>query len=269
VTLRLVLCLLSLLASAAAAAETPGEQAISLLNAGRRAEALQAFEAIIAAKPADPSAALFYAGRIEIEDGNWQAAKPMLQRLVKLRPGSFPAWELMIQTYQAAGETDNRDHAIESLYDAWRSAPDAQTRSRIAFARDRIAGPKRTVVALEMLQPGGGDIVRFRFQPADYSGAAAHVILLRSDADTNTQWRDTGTITEDKIVYHLDTIEQLPDGKTSQRPYAFYLEPPGYDEVRAKVVQILSGAIQPLSGDADPFWLDGADRQGTPVASPR
>ena len=263
-TLRLVLCLLSLLATAAAVAETPGDQAMALLDAGKRAEALRAFEAVIAAKPADPSAALFYAGRIELEDGHWQAARPMLQQLVKLRPGSFPAWELMIQASPAAGETENRDHAIESLYDAWHSALDAQSRARVAFARDRIAGPKRTLVAIEMLERGGDDSVRFVFRPADYNGPAAHVILLRSDNDTNTQWRDIGTITEDKIVYHLDTIEQLPDGKTSARAYAFYLEPPGYDEVRAKVVQILSGAIQPLSGDPDPFWLGGADRQGTP-----
>ena len=237
---------------------------MDLLNAGNRQEALQAFEAIIAAKPADPSNALFYASRIDIEDGNWQAAKPMLQRLVKLRPGLFPAWELMIQAYQAAGETENRDFAIESLYDAWRGAPDAGTRARVAFTRDRIAGPKRTVIAIETLEPAGEDIVRFVFQPVGYNGSAAHVMLLRADNDTNMRWRDNGTIAEDKNVYHLDTIEQLPDGRTSERAYAFYLEPPEYDEVREKVVQILSGAIQPLNGDADPFWLGGPDAEGAP-----
>ena len=100
--------------------------------------------------------------------------------------------------------------------------------------------------------------MRLLFQPVNSDGPAVHVILLRSDNDTNRQWRDNGTITEDKIVYHLDTIEQLPDGKTSERSYAFYLDVPGYDEIRAKVVQILSGTIQPLNGAADPFWLGGA-----------
>lgn len=125
--LRPILCVLSLLACAAAAAP-PGDRAMALLNAGKRQEALQAFEAIIAAKPADPAKALFFASMIDVEDGNWQAAKPMLERLVKLRPGMFPAWELMIQTYQAAGDTENRDMAIELLFDAWHSALDWRRR---------------------------------------------------------------------------------------------------------------------------------------------
>lgn len=253
-----------LLASAsAAAADTADDRAMALLQDGKRQEALAAFEAIIAARPANPVAALFFAGRIDIEDGNWRAAMPLLQRLVKLRPGSFPAWELMIQTYQAAGETENRDRAIQSLYDAWHSALDPATQMRISFTRDRIAGPNHTVVAVETLEPGGDDIVRFLFQPVDNDGPAAHLILLRSDTTTNARWRENGMVPQDTIVFHLDTIEQLPDGRTSDRSYAFYLTPPGYDDVRAKVVQILSGTIQPLNGDPDPFWLGGV-RPGGP-----
>jgi tetratricopeptide (TPR) repeat protein len=247
---------LSLLACAAAA-DAPGDRAMALLNAGKRQEALRAFEAIIAAKPADPATALFFASMIDVEDGNWQAAKPMLQRLVKLRPGMFPAWELMIQTYQAAGDTENRDMAIESLYDAWHSALDPETQARISFARDRIAGPKHTVIAIETMEPIGDDIVRFVFQPVDNKGEAAHVIVLRADNDTNARWRENGMIPEDKAVFHLDTIEQLPGGRTLDRAYAFYVDPPEYDEIRTKVQQILSGAIRPLSGDPDPFWLGG------------
>jgi tetratricopeptide (TPR) repeat protein len=225
-------------------------QAMSLLQAGKRRDALRAFDAIIAAKPVDPSEALFQAGRIYLEDGNRRAAKPLLQRLVKLRPGSFPSWELMIQAYQAAGDTDDRDAAIQSLYDAWRSTLDPETQSQIAFRRDRIFGPKHTLVALETLDPGG-DIVRFVFQPVDDQH---HLIVVRADNDTNARWRESGLISPSTIVYHLDTVEQLPSGKTSDRSYEFYLEPPGYDLVRAKVLQILSGTIKPTNGEADPFW---------------
>ncbi len=56
------------------------------------------------------------------------------------------------------------------------------------------------------------------------------------------------------VVYHLDTLEQLPDGRSLARPYEFYLELPDYDKVRAKVAAILDGSAQPLSGSADPFW---------------
>jgi hypothetical protein len=56
------------------------------------------------------------------------------------------------------------------------------------------------------------------------------------------------------VVYHLDTVTQLTNGRGAVRPYEFYLEPPDYDRVRAKVAEILAGTAQPLSGDPDPYW---------------
>jgi hypothetical protein len=236
------------------------DQAMALLREGKRLEALHAFDAIIAANPPDPSPALFVASLIDLEDGNWQAAKSYVQQLVKLRPASFQAWEMMIQVDQAAGAVQDRDAAIQSLYASWRSALDPQIRSRIAFARDRIVGPKHTLVAQQTLEPGGDDILRFIFQPQDEEGGTArHLIVVRSDNDTNERWREDGTVPYGTVVYHLDTVEQLADGRRAVRPYEYYLEPPDYDRVRAKVVEILAGTAQPLSGQADPFWA------GTPA----
>jgi tetratricopeptide (TPR) repeat protein len=241
----------------APAAEPTIDQAMTLLEGGKSLEALRAFDAIIAAKPPDPSEALFQAGRIHLDDGNWRAAKPLLQRLVKLRPGSFPAWELMIQAYQAAGDTDSRDTAIQALYDAWHSTLDPETRSQVAFRHDRIIGPTHTLVALETLEPGGDDIVRFLFQPLDDEH---HLIVVRADDETDTRWRENGTVSPATIVYHLDAVEQLASGKTAYRSYEFYLEPPDYDLVRPTVLQILSGTVKPMNGEADPFWTTGTPR---------
>jgi tetratricopeptide (TPR) repeat protein len=262
VTLRLVLPILLMLCGAVMAAEPAVDPASAkaLLNSGNRQKALRAFDAIIAAKPLDPSEALYYSGLINLEDGNWQAAKPTLQRLVRLRPGSFPAWELMIQAYQAAGETENRDSAIEALYDAWHSALDPQTQALATFRRDRIPGPGYTLMALETLDPGGEDMVRFLFAPLGGQGQPRHLILVRTDNETNARWRDNGTVSSRTIVYHLDTVEQLANGKTSDRSYAFYLESPDYDDVRATVLKIMSGATKPLNGDADPYWTAGEGR---------
>jgi tetratricopeptide (TPR) repeat protein len=252
-----LLLLVLLLSSGIALADDPPvtmDQAITLLKTGKRAEALHAFEAIIAARPPDPSQALFVAGSIDMEDGHWQAAKPLLEQLVKLRPAFYPGWELMVQAYQAAGDTEDRDASIESLYTAWRSALDPAIRSRVSFARDRIFGAKHTVLAQETLDPGGDDILRFVFQPADELGQQRHLIVVRSDNDTNERWREDGTVPYGTVVYHLDTVEQLPNGRSMVRPYEYYLEPPSYDRVRAKVVEILAGTTQPLTGSADPFW---------------
>lgn len=252
----LLMPILLLVSGTLLAADPPvtQEQAMALLHDGKRQEALHAFDAIIASKPPDPSQALFFASLIDLEDGNWQAAKPYVRQLVKLRPASFPAWELMIQVDQASGDLEDRGAAIRSLYESWRSALDPQIRSKIAFARDRIVGAKHTLVAQETLDPGGDDIVRFVFQPQDEEGAVRHLIVVRSDNETNERWREDGTVPYGTIVYHLDTVEQLANGRSAVRPYEYYLEPPDYDRVRAKVVAILAGTAQPLSGQADPFW---------------
>lgn len=244
------------LAGVAMAADAPvsQEQAITLLRNGNRAEALRAFDAILAAKPPDPTTALFFFGLISVEDGNWRAAKPRVEQLVKLRPSSFPAWELMIQVDQAEGDTEDRDAAIQSLYTSWRSALDPQIRSKLSFTRDRIFGARHTVIAQETLDPGGENILRFLFRPVENQETARHLIVVRSDNETNERWREDGTVPYGTVVYHLDTVEQLTNGRTAVRPYEYYLEPPPYDRVRAKVVEILAGSTPPLSGKADPYW---------------
>jgi tetratricopeptide (TPR) repeat protein len=253
---RILLPILLLLGAAALAADPPlnQDQALALLRDGKRVDALHAFEAIIAAGPPDPSAALFYAGAIELEDGDWRAATPYVQRLVKLRPASFQAWEMMIQLDQAAGNLEDRDAAIQSLYDAWHSAFDPQTQARVSFVRDRIVGAKHTLIGQQMLETGGDNILRFEFQPAGEPKAARHLIVVRADDATNERWRQDGTVPDGTVVYHLDTVEQLANDQQVVRPYEYYLEPPDYDRVRAKVVAILAGTVQPLAGQADPFW---------------
>jgi tetratricopeptide (TPR) repeat protein len=252
----LIAALLLLPAGIARAADPPVDQnqAMALMRDGKRNEALHAFDAIIAARPADPSRALYAASLIDLEDGDWQAAKPYVEQLVKLHPSSFPAWELMIQVDQAAGDLDDRDAAIQSLHSARDGARDPAVQSRVSFVRDRIAGAKHTLIAQETLDPGGGDILRFLFQPQEEEGKARHLIVVRADDETNERWRENGTVPDGTVVYHLDTIEQLADGQSAVRPYKYYLEAPDYDQVRAKVVEILAGTAQPSTGQADPFW---------------
>jgi tetratricopeptide (TPR) repeat protein len=259
VTARLILSILLLLSAAALAADPPitSGQAMAMLHDGKRDEARRAFEAIIAAGSHDPSDALFTLGNMDLEDGKWQDAEPLVERLMKLRPASYTGWELMIQVDQAAGKFDDRDAAIQSLYTAWKSALDPAIRTRVAFVRDRIFGPRHTLVAQETLEPTGDDILRFVFQPADEPGQEHHLIVVRSDSETNERWRQDGTVSYRTIVYHLDTLDQLPNGQLQARPYQFYLEPPDYNKVRATVAGILDGSIQPLTGSADPFWAGG------------
>ena len=257
-TLRiLVFCFI--LPATVLAAPPSIDQAFDLLHDGQRQEALKAFEAIIASKPIDPSPALFAAALIDLEDGKWIDARPFAKQLVKARPASMQAWEVLIQVDQMANDIPSRNAAIRSLYSAWRSALDPAIQSRVSFVRDRIIGYKHVLLGQETLDPGGDEILRFLFRPLDDGDNPRHLLMVRSDPDTNQRWRDTGTVPYGTVVYHLDSVERLPNGRQVIRPYEFYLQEPDYDRVREKVIAILKGEVQPLSGDADPFWTTGSE----------
>jgi tetratricopeptide (TPR) repeat protein len=234
--------------------------AMALLQAGKRADALEAFERIIAQHPQDPTIPLFEASAIALDLNKWQEAKPYVRRLVKLRPGSMQAWEMLVQVEQAEGDKTGQRDAMDRMYSAWRSALDPVTRQRAVFTRDRIFGPKRTVIVQQTLEPGGDNIVRWFLAPIDQLDHPAHYLIVRSDDETNERWRESGTASYGTVVYHLDAVQILPNGQARSVPYEFYLNEPDYDQVRTKVAAILSGEAKPLSGEADPFWTGEADQ---------
>ena len=229
-------------------------QAMALQKAGKQAEALQAYETIVASHPADPSDALYGAASTALNLNEWQEAKPYARQLVQLRPGNMMAWELMVQVDQAAGASDDQTLAMDSLYSAWRSALDPATQQRLSFTRDRIFGPKRTLVVSQTLEPAGENITLWVFQPTTTAGQPTHYLFVHSDDQTNQQWRDTGTITYSQVVYHLDDVTRHQDGTETFVPYKFFIEKPDYETVRKVVVDILNGQAKPQIGEPDPYW---------------
>jgi tetratricopeptide (TPR) repeat protein len=246
-------------ATAFAADEVPTlDAATSLLNSGHREEALQAFERIAASHPPDPTDALFGASSVALDLDRWREAKPYVRQLVKLRPASMQAWELQVQVDQAGNDKSGLKEAMGRLDSAWRSALDPAIRSRVSFVRDRIFGPKLTLLASQTLDPGGDEIIRWVFQPAATGARPSHYLILHSDGETNERWRDSGAVQFGTNVFHLDAVSQLRNGRAAVVPYKFYVEEPDYDEVRKLVASILTGEAKPLSGDPDPFWTGGA-----------
>lgn len=219
-----------------------------------RPQALKTLEAIMAGKPADPTPALYQFGAFYLEKGDWQAATPFIERLVQLRPLMFDAWELQVQASQAAGDLRGRDLAIRQLYTAWRSAPDAATRSRTLFTRDRIHGKSFTLLAQQVLEPSGDPLLRYLFRPADQGKGPVRAIVLRADSQTSEAWQQTMSVPEGTTIYYLAAAEQRPDGEEHVIYYRYFTELPDYDEVRSLVIAILNGSLQPTNGKADPFW---------------
>lgn len=230
------------------------DQALGLLRDGKRQEALRAVDAIIAAKPADPTRALFVSALINLEDGNGAAAKPRADALAALRPGSFSVRELQVQADALTGDTSGRDQAISALEAIWQAGSDPDAKQRNGFIRDRIFAAIHALVVVQSLTVGDEDSVVLEFQPVDEAPTPRHMIVVRTDSMTNDQWRDAGTIADDAVIYHLDTLAQPPDGPAEWRTYAFYPTLPAYEAIRATVQDILAGSVQPMNGAADPYW---------------
>jgi len=235
------------------------QDALALAKEGKRPEALRALEAIIASHPPDPAIALYQAATLYLDEGNWRDARRHARALVRLRPGSMDAWELMVQVDQVAGDKSDLRRAIYEVETAWRSAVDPAVRSRISFIRDRIVGPHRTVVVRQTLEPGGDEIVRFVAIPTDPGEAARHFMIVQSDGATNERWRDNGAVSSTTIVFHLDTVEAMAGDRQIRKPYEFYVDEPDYDRVRKTIVAILDGSAKPMAGTPDPFWTSAPE----------
>jgi hypothetical protein len=72
--------------------------------------------------------------------------------------------------------------------------------------------------------------------------------LLRTDQTTTEHWSETALLPQDKQLFHLDLVDPKPEGGENVSIYQYYVGEPDYDTVRAKVMQILNGEAQPLSG---------------------
>jgi hypothetical protein len=105
------------------------------------------------------------------------------------------------------------------------------------------------VTVLDFFLRGGTDFVRYQFGYGDPHQSPEKGLLLRTDAATTEIWADTALLPQDKQLFHLDLIDPTPEGGTKVAVYEYYVGEPDYDTVRVKVMQILRGEAQPMSGE--------------------
>lgn len=253
-TTRIVAAALLCLLAAAATAAPGVDEAISLFDHGKVAEAKAAFDTILTTNPSEPRA-LYYAARINAAVGKPQIAIQQILLLLKIAPSWLPALELQVQVYQALGETDRRDAAIDRLR-AERGSSLNPGRFALAFIRDRFTVGGRTYLVSERFDPSGETIIRYIVADESVGAEARHMIMLLSDPETNDRWREVAKVSSSALVYHLDTVDPGPDGDQVRRPYVNYVGAPDYDTVRALVMDILSGRAKPMSGEPDPYWTN-------------
>lgn len=215
---------------------------------GNAEEALRLAEALLSADPQSPVLLLTVA-RLYQALGRTDAALPLGRTLVGLAPGEPSVWELMVQLHQASGELDRRDEALRELITAQRNSLDPALRLRPFIIRDLIHTPNRTIVVRENFDTGSGDEIRLAFVPVSEAEKPRNLLVLRADSALAQTWRNAGILAAGKRLFTLVSLYR--EGRRSrQAVYEIYPDLPAYDQVRAKVLDILKGAAKPLSGKA-------------------
>jgi tetratricopeptide (TPR) repeat protein len=223
------------------------DRATEMFDKGDLPAALARVEAVLARSPTDETA-LYRSAFLNFQLNNADAARGRLERLVKLSGSYFAAWELMVQVAQYQGDLARRDDAIERVKIAIRTAIDPDIRLKTSFIRERIPVGDRAVMAVDYFARGGSDFTRYQFGFGDPREEPEKGLLLRTDAYTTENWADTALLPQDQQLFHLDLVDLKPEGGDKVAIYEYYVGEPSYDVVRAKVLQILRGEVQPLSG---------------------
>jgi tetratricopeptide (TPR) repeat protein len=225
------------------------DRAVAAFRNGDATGALTLIEGVLARSPQDETA-LYYSALINFRMGNPDAARGRLERVVKLSGSYFAAWELMVQVTQAQGDLARRNEAIARVRIAISTAIDPAIRMKGSFIRDRIPVGDAGISAVDYFTRGGSDFTRYAFAPGDPRMDTDHGLMLRTDQTTTENWSDTALLAQDKQLFHLDLVYPKPEGGDNVAVYQYYVGEPDYDTVRAEVMKILRGEVQPLSGEA-------------------
>lgn len=207
------------------------------MDQGRADEALAAYEK---AREYEPEFAMahYNAGQLLQLRGDAAAALERFQKAADLEPEDWRTRAKLVQLHQALGNKEKRDAEREALL----LLRQAGKVDQAYFVREQFQEAGRTVMAVENFELEGDWAKRYEFQVyAPDQERPALVLSLGSYAYTNAFAREkdpTGP-----RLFHLDGYH--PDG--THDTYEFFNGEPSYDEIRAMVVSILKGELEPMS----------------------
>lgn len=226
-------------------AQTSFEIGNSLLERGKHTEALIHYKQALAILPKDP-AILFNAGLAAFSAKDFTLASDLWQQLKAVEPQDWHGRSKLIQVYQALGKTAERDKEREELFAMWKSGKNAELKERFQYCRDQFEVNGKKVMAFEHFELKGDRALRYVFSILNKTeDGEEYRISLGSYRITDAIWRETRKPKpkDDERLFHLDGY--YPNRHVT---YGMFFPEPTYDETRAKVIKILEGNGNPISG---------------------
>jgi tetratricopeptide (TPR) repeat protein len=228
-----------------AQAETAFEIANSLMEQRKSEQALTHYKQALAILPNEP-AILFNAGLAAFSSKDFAFASEVWKKLKALEPLDWHARAKLVQVYQALGKTSERDKEREELFAMRKSGKPPELQQQNQYCREQFEVNGKKVVAFEHFELKGDRALRYVFSILNKTeDDEEYRISLGSYSFTNAVWRETTKPKpkDDERLFHLDGY--FPGRHVT---YGMFFPEPSYDEIRAKVVQILEGKGTPISG---------------------
>lgn len=220
-----------------ARAEKAFEKANGLMEGHKYADALVGYKEVLTILPND-NGALFNAGLAAYQTREFALAVDFWKRLKLVDSSDWHARAKLIQSYQALGRLAERDTERSELFDYWKSGKNPELSRQIEYCREQFQADKLRVMAFEHFELKGERALRYVFSVLAPSGDKEDFrISLGSYAMTNAIWRDTTKPKpkEGERLFHLDGYF-----KWGHATYGFFTPEPSYEQVRAKIISILT-----------------------------
>lgn len=221
------------------------DAANALMEQRRYAEALVRYKEAIALAPDDPSL-LFNGGLAAYQGKNFATALDLWQHLKRVDPSDWQARSKVIQAYQALNKLPERDAERAELFKIWKSGDNPELSKEVEFCRDQFEVNKYKVMAFEHFELKGDRALRYVFSILNESGDAEDFRISLGSYDlTDAIWRQRANPKPKpgERLFHLDGY--FKGG--SHATYGMFAPEPSYDEMRARVIQILEGKSKPVS----------------------
>lgn len=225
-------------------AEKAFQTANANMEQSKFAEALADYQIALAILPEDPSV-LFNGGLAAYSIKNYTTAAELWNRLKIVDPDDWHLRAKLIQVYQAQGKFAERDAERKELFEMWKSGKNEELAKQFEYCRDQFEINGKKVMAFEHFELKGNRALRYVFSILNKSGDGEEFRISLGSYDlTNNVWRETTKPTpkKDERLFHLDGY--FNGGHAT---YGMYVPEPSYDDIRAKVVQILEEKTKPIS----------------------
>jgi len=234
----LLVCASSAGAAASQAASPPAAAMPSLdpgladLRAGQPAQALTAFQQILAADPNNAVATL-YAATAALELYNGALAVQYAEKARQLDPQSWKVHTTLVAAYAASGMKQQRDQERAALAQLHATGA-ADARQANGFLLEMFQSGAAQVEAIQYFEPMGKFHTYYRFLVRDSVTHARREIDVQSNDFDQKSW----AAAHPGLAAAGERQFQLTDA-TGALDYRMFTGMPDYDQIRAMVVGVL------------------------------